>query len=397
MASLTHKAIRELVEEKAPILPPTLREELAERIIEYHRKYKLKKKEVLAIIEEAINEYEKARIEPGEAVGTVAAQSIGEPSTQMTLNTFHYAGVAEINVTLGLPRIIEIVDARKNPSTPIMTVYLDEEHRYDQEKAYEVARKIEGTTVMNLAQSVTTDILNMEVIIEIDPERLEKAGLTMEDVQKKLKGSFKTAEFEFEGYTLIVRPKKAQKLSDLRKIAEKVKSHRLKGLSGVVKTVVTPKGDEFIIYTEGSNLKQVLKVPGVDPTRTRTNHIHEIAEVLGIEAARNAIIEEIVNTMEEQGLEVDVRHIMLVADMMTLSGKVMPIGRHGVVGEKASVLARAAFEITTQHLFEAAERGEMDPLNGVVENVLIGQPVPLGTGMVKLTMQLPIRPVKKEE
>ncbi|HIP74936.1 MAG TPA: DNA-directed RNA polymerase subunit A'' [Thermococcus paralvinellae] len=388
--------IKSLIEKTAPHLPEKTRKELYEKLIKYNEKYKLKKKEVEAIIEEVVKEYENAVVEPGEAVGTVAAQSIGEPSTQMTLNTFHYAGVAEINVTLGLPRIIEIVDARKNPSTPIMTVYLDEEHRYDREKALEVARKIEGTTLVNLAQSMTMDILNMEFIVEINPERLEKSGLTMEKIKKKLESSFKTAEFEVDGYTLIVRPKKAEKLSDLRRIAEKVKSHRLKGLSGVGKTIIRKEGDEYVIYTEGSNFKQVLKVPGVDPTRTRTNNIHEIAEVLGIEAARNAIIEEIVKTMQEQGLEVDVRHIMLVADMMTIDGVVRPIGRHGVVGAKESVLARAAFEITVQHLFEAAERGEVDPLNGVIENVLIGQPVPIGTGMVRLAMRLPLRPMENE-
>ncbi|QDA30954.1 DNA-directed RNA polymerase subunit A'' [Thermococcus indicus] len=387
------KTIKSLVD-KAD-LPENLREELYNKLVEYNKKYKLKKAEIEAIIEETVREYQNALVEPGEAIGTVAAQSIGEPSTQMTLNTFHYAGVAEINVTLGLPRIIEIVDARKNPSTPIMTVYLDEKHRHDREKALEVARRIEGTTLENLAREMSIDILNYEFIVDIDLERLEKAGLDMEKVQRKLEGSFKSAEFEVDGYTLIMRPKKVGKLSDLRRLAEKVKKHRLKGLSGVGKTIIRKEGDEYVIYTEGSNFKQVLKVPGVDPTRTRTNNIWEIADVLGIEAARNAIIEEIVNTMREQGLEVDVRHIMLVADMMTLDGVILPIGRHGIVGEKASVLARAAFEITTQHLFEAAERGDEDPLNGVVENVLIGQPVPVGTGMVKLAMNLPLRPKRE--
>ncbi|ASJ10101.1 DNA-directed RNA polymerase subunit A'' [Thermococcus sp. P6] len=376
-------------------LPENVKEELYARLVEYNKKYRLKKAEVQAIIEETVKEHRKALIEPGEAIGTVAAQSIGEPSTQMTLNTFHYAGVAEINVTLGLPRIIEIVDARKNPSTPIMTVYLDEKHRYDREKALEVARRIEGTSLENLARETTLDILNYEFVVEVDPERLEKAGLDMEKIEKKLNGSFKSAEFEVDGYTIIMRPKKVQKLSDLRRLAEKVKKHRLKGLSGVGKTIIRKEGDEYVIYTEGSNFKQVLKVPGVDPTRTRTNNIHEIAQVLGIEAARNAIVEEIVNTMQEQGLEVDVRHIMLVADMMTLDGVIRAIGRHGIVGEKASVLARAAFEITTKHLFEAAERGEVDYLNGVIENVLIGQPVPVGTGMVKLAMDLPLRPKRE--
>ncbi|HIH73061.1 MAG: DNA-directed RNA polymerase subunit A'' [Thermococcales archaeon 44_46] len=394
---VSSSTIKKLVESKASQLPERVREELLEKLLAYNEKYKLQKAEVEAIIDEVVKEYEKALIEPGEAVGTVTAQSIGEPSTQMTLNTFHYAGVAEINVTLGLPRIIEIVDARKNPSTPIMTVYLDEEHRYDPEKAREVARRIEGTTLENLARSMTLDVLNMEFVVDIDPERLEKSGLTMEKIQAKLERSFKAAEIEIDGYTVIIRLKKAKNVSTLRRLADKVKKHRLKGLSGVGKTIIRKEGDEYVIYTEGSNFKQVLKVPGVDPTRTRTNNIHEIAEVLGIEAARNAIIEEITRTMQEQGLEVDVRHIMLVADMMTLDGIVRPIGRHGVVGTKASVLARAAFEITVQHLLQAAERGEVDPLNGVVENVLIGQPVPVGTGIVKLAMKLPIKKPIEEE
>ncbi|EHR78687.1 DNA-directed RNA polymerase subunit A'' [Thermococcus litoralis DSM 5473] len=388
---VSSSTIKKLVESKASNLPERLKEELLEKLLTYNEKYKLKKAEIEAIIDEVVGEYEKALIEPGEAVGTVTAQSIGEPSTQMTLNTFHYAGVAEINVTLGLPRIIEIVDARKNPSTPIMTVYLDEEHRYDSEKAREVARRIEGTTLESLARSMTLDILNMEFVVDVDPERLEKSGLTMEKIQAKLERSFKSAEIEVDGNTLIIRMKKVKGVSTLRRLADKVKKHRLKGLSGVGKTIIRKEGDEYVIYTEGSNFKQVLKVPGVDPTRTRTNNIHEIAEVLGIEAARNAIIEEITRTMQEQGLEVDVRHIMLVADMMTLDGIVRPIGRHGVVGTKASVLARAAFEITVQHLLQAAERGEVDPLNGVVENVLIGQPVPVGTGIVRLAMKLPIK------
>jgi len=385
---VSSSTIKKLVESKASNLPERLKEELLDKLLTYNEKYKLKKAEIEAIIDEVVDEYKKALIEPGEAVGTVTAQSIGEPSTQMTLNTFHYAGVAEINVTLGLPRIIEIVDARKNPSTPIMTVYLDEEHRYDPEKAREVARRIEGTTLESLARSMTLDILNMEFVVDVDPERLEKSGLTMEKIQAKLERSFKSAEIEVDGNTLIIRMKKAKGVSTLRRLADKVKKHRLKGLSGVGKTIIRKEGDEYVIYTEGSNFKQVLKV---HPTRTRTNNIHEIAEVLGIEAARNAIIEEITRTMQEQGLEVDVRHVMLVADMMTLDGVVRPIGRHGVVGTKASVLARAAFEITVQHLLQAAERGEVDPLNGVVENVLIGQPVPVGTGVVRLAMKLPIK------
>ena len=141
---------------------------------------------------------------------------------------------------------------------------------------------------------------------------------------------------------------------------------------------------EYILYTEGSNLKDVFDVVGVDTTRTRTNNISEIAQVLGIEAARNAIIHEAQSTLNEQGILVDVRHIMFVADMMCMEGEVKQIGRHGIAGEKENVLSRAAFEVTVNHLLDAAVANETDELSGVTENVIVGQPIQLGNGDVKL-------------
>jgi len=144
-----------------------------------------------------------------------------------------------------------------------------------------------------------------------------------------------------------------------------------------------------VIYTEGSNLSKILELPYVDASRTTTNSVQEIYEVLGIEAARNAIVNEAYNTLQEQGLTVDIRHIMLVSDMMTNDGDVKAIGRHGISGRKSSVLARAAFEITAHHLLRAAITGEVDYLDGVAENVIVGQPVTLGTGAVNLIYQPP--------
>jgi DNA-directed RNA polymerase subunit A" len=126
------------------------------------------------------------------------------------------------------------------------------------------------------------------------------------------------------------------------------------------------------------------KIEGVDFKRTTTNNIAEIADVLGIEAARNAIIEEMISTLNEQGLDVDPRHITLIADAMTMDGEVKQIGRHGIAGGKASVLSRAAFEVTVDNLLEAAIHGETDELKGVTENVIVGQPIKLGTGAVEL-------------
>lgn len=144
--------------------------------------------------------------------------------------------------------------------------------------------------------------------------------------------------------------------------------------------------DEYEVVSEGSNFMSLLRIPGVDPQRTYTNHIHEIADTLGIEAARNAILKEAHDVMEKQGLEVDPRHIMLVADLMTFTGDIRQIGRHGISGESSSVLVRAAFEVTVKHLLDAAIRGEQDNLVGVVERVMVGQEVMLGTGMIDLTI-----------
>mgnify|MGYP000064706529 CR=1 FL=1 len=144
-------------------------------------------------------------------------------------------------------------------------------------------------------------------------------------------------------------------------------------------------------------LAEVMKIPGVDPRRVFTNNIKEVEEVLGIEAARTAIIREIKDVLDDQGLDVDIRHVMLIADLMTWSGRVKQVGRHGVAGEKPSVIARAAFEMTVQKLAEAAIAGEEDPLVGVTENVIIGQPVPVGTGVVELYMRPSAGQEEKEE
>ncbi len=169
---------------------------------------------------------------------------------------------------------------------------------------------------------------------------------------------------------------------------DKLKDTVIMGLKEIKRVIIRKEDDEYVLYTEGSNLKKIMKVKGVDFTRTTTNNIYEIYEVLGIEAARNAIIKEALDTLEEQGLEVDVRHIMLVADVMTADGELRQIGRHGVAGEKQSILARAAFEMTVNNLLDAAVRGEEDHLRGITENIIVGQPIKLGTGDVELVLKM---------
>jgi DNA-directed RNA polymerase subunit A" len=343
------------------------------------------------IMESVNKEYLSTRIEPCEAVGVIAAQSIGEPGTQMTMRTFHYAGVAEINVTLGLPRLIEIMDARKEPSTPTMTVYLEEEYGVDRDRAREVSWQIEAAPLHEFGD-ITTDMENMQVVVHLNTKVCDKrkiaASEIMEVAPKKIRDRRHYRDFEHEidekTATIIFTPKDRESYQNLFQLAEHVRNVIVQGIDDILRVVVRKETGEYILYTEGSNLKDVFDVAGVDTTRTRTNNISEIAQVLGIEAARNAIIHEAQSTLNEQGILVDVRHIMLVADMMCMEGEVKQIGRHGIAGEKESVLSRAAFEVTVNHLLDAAVANETDELSGVTENVIVGQPIQLGTGDVKL-------------
>ena len=373
-------------------LPQSLEEELFEKL---SKDKDLTDEMIEEIIQEVVDAYKKALVEPYEAVGIVAAQSIGEPGTQMTMRTFHYAGVAELNVTLGLPRMIEIVDARKEPSTPIMTIYLKDEYKHSREKAEEIAKEIESLTLGSIAESISIDLWTQSIKVELDDERLADRGLTVDDVVEAIKKKLKV-KIDIEGNTLYLKIK-TPSIKALRKRIPKVKNIQLKGIPGIERVLVKKEGDEYVLYTQGSNLREVFKIEGVDTTRTITNNIIEIQEVLGIEAARNAIINEMKSTLEQQGLEVDIRHLMLVADMMTADGEVKPIGRHGVAGEKGSVLARAAFEETVKHLYAAAERGDVDKLKGVIENVIVGKPIYVGTGCVELTIDRDYEEGKKEE
>ena len=358
-------------------LPPSINEALLSGLVGV----KVSKEQLEEIIRQVADDYDHSRVEPCEAVGVVAAQSIGEPGTQMTMRTFHYAGVAEINVTLGLPRLIEIVDARKIPSTPTMTIRLNQDYAHDRDLAREVAWAIESTSLLHLG-SIATDLAEMNVLIELNPGAMEQRKITAEEVAQRIKEETDLAVDQKEN--LLVMAPEEPSYRELLQLVEKIKRMSLKGVEGIKRVVIRKEGDEYVLYTEGSSLKKVMQFDGVDPTRIKTNNINEIGEVLGIEAARNAIINEATDTLREQGLSVDVRHIMLVSDIMTVDGEVKQIGRHGVSGEKASVLARAAFEVTVNHILDAAIRGDVDDLKGVTENVIVGQPIQLGTGDVKL-------------
>jgi DNA-directed RNA polymerase subunit A' len=373
-ADYIKKQLKTVENQITPILMEQLKQQLS--------KGKLTKKGVDKAVSETAARYKRALMEPGEAVGIVAAQSIGEPGTQMTLRTFHYAGVKEQNVTLGLPRLIEIVDARRIPSTPIMTIYLTGEHRKSKEGAVEIAREIIYTSLENLASEIYEDPIKEEIVVEVNQTMMDDRAITMEELEERVQ--LQNATTKAHDGVLSIKPKK---VDTIKRLLEKVTAFHVKGVPDIKRVLVTQEENgEWVIRTDGSNLSKVLEIPGVDTSRTTTNNVHEIAKTLGIEAARNALINEAKGVLEEQGLDVDVRHVMLVADMMTTTGDVQQIGRHGISGKKASVLARAAFEITVPNIVEAAVKGESDPLAGVTENVIVGQSIPIGTGLVELYM-----------
>ena len=393
------------IEMDAPITPRVLGD-LMEGL-RARGKTKLSKSEAKKVIESSMALLAVSRADPYEAVGITTAQSIGEPGTQMTMRTFHYAGVATVNVTQGLPRVIEIVDARKVPKTPTMLIYLDETNskgkplNTDEKAVRKIAAALEMTTTLDIAQ-LDVDVTQRHITMKLINKNLRIKAMNGAEVRDKLSRALRLyiqADDEDRPKVLTIIPgvTKEDDLASLTsdpptytallQLEEKIKKLRLKGLAGISRANIQgPSRDtgEYYISTIGSNLAVVSEFAGVDRSKTYTNNIEEINKFLGIEAARQAVINEMSDTLEGAGLEVDIRHLLTVADVMTSEGNYRAIGRHGVSGTKHSILARSAFEVTVTHLLQAGVIGERDELSGVTENIIVGQPVSLGTGSVDL-------------
>ena len=333
--------------------------------------------------------YSRALYDQEEPVGVVAAQSLSEPATQMTMRTYHFAGTAGIQVTLGLPRMLEIFDARKEPRTPTMTIFLKPDYQ-NIDAVRKIASQIREVKAKDVILSTTLDLTELWIKCRVDLKKLEALGITREKVPKLIK--MRNVETTLEGPDTIVVKSKKIDLRNLHKLKYSVLESHIKGIKGISQVVVTREGDEWVINTLGSNLKKVFEIEGVDYTRTFSNNIFEVYDVLGVEAARNIIIKQAQYTMEEQGLGVDVRYIMLLADLMCMLGDVRAIGRYGISGQKASVLVRASFEETKKHFTAASIRGEVDHLRGTVENIMTNQVAPIGTGAFKLIGRIPSIP-----
>ncbi len=368
------------------LLTPKIIEDV-ERVFKERKVPEAKQKEIL---ERVVKKYNYMKVHPGECVGLISAESIGEPGTQMTLNTFHFAGVAEMNVTVGLPRLIEILDGRKDLSTPSMEIYLNEPYSKGKDIT-KIAAQIKEIRMRDVVKEVSMDIMESMVEIKLDTDAMEDLILNADELkkilQKKVKDKFKV-ELEGDVIRVKIKDEKNTELKSLFRLKEQVKDLFIGGIKGITQVLPVKRGDEFVIVTGGSNLEAVLKLDFVDKTRTTTNDIFQIYDVLGIEAARSALINEAFKVIEEQGLNVDIRHIMLVADTMCVDGEVKGITRYGIIRGKTSVLARASFETPLKHIFNAAKIGEVDYLKSVVENVMINQPVPIGTGLPGLVVKV---------
>ncbi len=358
----------------------SLPEYLQEEVKRVASKLKLNEEQSIKLAKEVLKEYYKSNFEPGEAIGIITAQSISEPTTQMTMRTYHVAGSVGIKITFGLPRIIEIFDARKKPQTPQMIIRLKKEYN-TLEHAKEIANKIIEKTVENYLEDASLDLLNSMIVLKCKNEK------DVSLISETLKKTFKQFKVQVRGKTINLVAKEDVDVRTLNRLKTKVLRTPVAGIKGVENAIIVREGDEWVINTLGSNLKEIFKLKEVDVKRTYSNNIKEVEEVLGIEAARNLIVREAMKTLQEQGLDVDVRHLNLVADIMCFTGTVRPIGRYGVAGSKRSVLARAAFEETIKHLVRASIRNEVEEFKGIFENVMINQIVPSGTGMFDLIVK----------
>jgi len=333
------------------------------------------------------------KINPGEAIGIVTAQSFGEPSTQMALNTFHLAGVAEMQITKGLPRLIEIFDARRKPSSPQMEIYFKKENNNEKD-ARVVAEKIKEVMLKDIASEINLDFSDKKIEIIIDKKGLKQTHISIKKVIEKLNNSGFDVKEKTDSIVLNVSE---LSFREIYKLKEKLKKTIISGIKGIKQVLVINKGKDFVIITLGSNLKDILEFNEIDHDRVTSNDLHEVSSVLGVEAARQSIINEIYNVINTQGLSIDERHLELVADAMTNTGEVKGVTRMGIIAQKSSILARATFETPDKQFVNATIKGNKERLSSVIENIILNQPVPIGTGLPGLQVEVIGPLIKKEE
>ncbi|KAJ1558285.1 DNA-directed RNA polymerase II subunit rpb1, partial [Cladochytrium tenue] len=411
------------------------------------------------ILEEIDTRFNQAVVHPGEMIGTIAAQSIGEPATQMTLNTFHKAGVGNKAVTSGVPRLKEIINVAKNLKTPGLMVYLQPEYRKSIEDAKKIQSTLEHTNLKRLTSYTeiwydpdpvnpipknpdnpdeNIDKLIMDsfalyddnysryspwvlriavnfqqkVAIRFDPR--DGVGVPMHHICAKISEDFGNdikcwfsddmAEEPFILARIVKDEKDIETQQEEHEFLKKLESNILNdisicGVKNIRKAFISDykyqaidergkyeQQKDFFLETEGTNLREVLTLKGVDPWITTSNSVVEVIEVLGIEAARAALLNELRSVINSEGSYVNYRHLALLSDIMCQKGHLMAITRHGINRTEAGVLARCSFEETVELLMESAAAGDLDDCRGVSENVILGQLAPIGTGSFEVLL-----------
>lgn len=369
-------------------------------------------------VELCLAKYKRAHVEPGHAVGAVGAQSIGEPGTQMTLRTFHFAGVAGMSITQGVPRIKEIINASKIISTPVITCPL--ENPNDIMAARIVKGRIEKTYISDVVHFIEDmwSSTRATICLSIDTQALSEMqlDLTVADIadviwkNKKFKlrssdvrcnnecifvqvshddifkpgrgGAKAKIAFEEGGSDLLLR------VNHLKRV---IPALAISGYPEATRAVIqTSKASTHTVLVEGYGLRACMTTEGVIGTLCTSNSVMECVSVLGIEAARTTIAREIGLVMGDMGI--DPRHMALLADVMTYKGEVLGITRFGLSKMRDSVLQLASFEKTPDHLFEAAANMKSDKIEGVSESIIMGQTVSVGTGAFRVVRELNLQP-----
>jgi DNA-directed RNA polymerase II subunit RPB1 len=416
-------------------------------------------------------DYKRAIVAPGEMVGMIAGQSIGEVSTQMTLNTFHFAGVAsKSNVTRGVPRIEEILSLSSDIKNPSLSIYLKPEDERQKDKAHTIMYMLEHTRLEDVVKSIEVcfdpDDLNTLInedkdtieqyrafenmvtecsegslqtdenekskwIIRMvmDPEVMLEKNITMDDVNFTLKNCFDEqiqcvySDFNSDKLIFRIRMNEVLKSSGGRGGQKKAKVNPLdqsdqiyllknfqdqllqnvvlRGTKGINKVVlrkiidnmveqngVYKKQEIWVLDTIGTNLLDVLGLDFIDNKRTVSNDIVEIYNVLGIEAARQAIYNELVEVVEFDGTYINFHNYSVLVDRMTYTEKLISIFRHGINNDNIGPIAKASFEETPEMFLRAARHAELDTMRGISANVMCGQEGLFGTAAFQVVLDI---------
>ncbi len=336
--------------------------------------------------------HKEEQLPPGEAIGITTAQSFGEPSTQMVLRTFHFAGVSEMQVTQGLPRLIEIFDARKKPSSPKMEIYLNKDYN-NEKSAKEIAERIKEVRIKEISTEINLDFSDKKIEIKIDNKKVKKIHASKKKIIERLESSdFKVTEKEKS----VIVDTSDSSFREMYLLKEKIKEMIVSGIKGVSQILIVKRGKDFVILTLGTNLKTIISLKEVNENKTFSNDPHETVEVFGVEAARQLMINEVNDVLNAQGLDINERHLKLIVDAMTNTGEVKGVTRMGIISQKSSILARATFETPIKQFVNATIKGDKDRLSSVIENIMLNQPVPIGTGLPGLLTKI-VGPLTKEK